>query len=233
MTELKSQDILKTCEQLHFRIRERFPKAALSRTCGELCAIAADADRTAAWISKPDYLVRGGSWLAILLLVASLARTWFALKISTDGLNVADFFQMIDAGFNTIVLLGATGLFLMTFETRRKRKRVIQAVNKLRCVAHIVDAHQLTKDPHSIAEKSTEHSPRRELTPYELGRYLDYCSELLSVIGNIAFLYIQRFDDDVATDAVNDLEALTNGISQKVWQKILLLQGGGAGRGIS
>ncbi len=224
MAELKSKDILRTCERLRFRIRERFPKAALASTCGELCAIAADADRTAAWISKPDYFVRGGSWLVILLLVASLARTWFALKISTDGLNMADFFQMIDAGFNTLVLLGATGLFLMTFETRRKRRRVIQAVNKLRCLAHIVDAHQLTKDPHSMAERGTEHSPKRELTPYELGRYLDYCSEMLSVAGKIAFLYIQRFDDDVATDAVNDLEALTIGISQKVWQKILLLQ---------
>ncbi|MDA8242776.1 MAG: hypothetical protein M0025_01475 [Elusimicrobia bacterium] len=232
MPELRSQDILDTCERLLLRIRERFPKAALAGTCEELRATAADADRTAEWISRPEYLVRGGAWLLILLLVASLARTWSALGISTCGMNVADFFQMIDAGFNTMILLGAAGLFLMTFETRRKRRRVIQAVNRLRCLAHIIDAHQLTKDPHSIAEKGTEHSPRRELTPYELGRYLDYCSEMLSVAGKIAFLYIQRFDDAVATDAVNDLEALTIGISQKVWQKILLLQGcaGGAER---
>ena len=139
-------------------------------------------------------------------------------------MNVADFFQMIDAGFNTVVLLGAAGVFLMTSETRRKRKRVINAVNKLRCIAHIIDAHQLTKDPHSISEKGTIHSPIRELSDYDLGRYLDYCSEMLSIVSKISFLYVQEFDDSEANRAVNDLESLTAGLSNKVWQKIVMIQ---------
>jgi hypothetical protein len=44
---------------------------------------------------------------------------------------------------------------------------------------------------------------------------------MLSLIGKIAFLYIQHFDDPVANDSVTDLESLTMGLSQKIWQKIV------------
>jgi hypothetical protein len=61
------------------------------------------------------------------------------------------------------------------------------------------------------------------MTAWEMARYLDYCSELLSIIGKIAALHVQKFDDPVVLDAVDDIEDLTNGLSRKVWQKIALL----------
>ncbi len=87
------------------------------------------------------------------------------------------------------------------------------------------DMHQLTKDPDSIAEHAvaTPHTPQRVLTPYELARYLDYCTEMLSLISKTAFLYVQDYHDPVAAEAVNDLEDLTNGLSSKIWQKIMML----------
>lgn len=121
------------------------------------------------------------------------------------------------------------------FETRRKRRRVITSVNRLRAIAHIIDAHQLTKDPDAVSPASapTRHSPTRTLTAYELGRYLDYCSELLSLVGKVAFLYVQKFDDAIAVNSVNDLENLTTGMSRKLWQKIMILraQQGGVAAG--
>jgi hypothetical protein len=57
----------------------------------------------------------------------------------------------------------------------------------------------------------------------ELGRYLDYCSELLSLIGKIAALYSQCLEDPVVLEAVDDVEDLTTELSQKIWQKITLL----------
>ena len=33
------------------------------------------------------------------------------------------------------------------------------------------------------------------MTPFQLSRYLNYCSEMLSLTGKIAAVYIQRFDD--------------------------------------
>ena len=61
------------------------------------------------------------------------------------------------------------------------------------------------------------------MTQFELGRYLDYCSELLSLISKIAALYVQRFDDEVLLGAVDEVESLTSGLSRKIWQKIIIL----------
>ncbi len=85
--------------------------------------------------------------------------------------------------------------------------------------------HQLTKDPERVLvrTKDTPSSPKQELTSGELTRYLDYCSEMLSLIGKLAALYVQQFDDPVALAAVNDVEQLTNGLSRKIWQKISIV----------
>jgi hypothetical protein len=83
--------------------------------------------------------------------------------------------------------------------------------------------HQLTKDPDRLVAlevSDTESSPARAMTAGELGRYLDYCTELLSLTGKLAALFVQRFDDAVVLQAVNEIEDLTNGLSRKVWQKI-------------
>jgi len=226
MPALSSEEIRKTCVRLHQRIVERFPDSGLSKTCESLATLSEEADNTIAWIGRPNHVIRYSAWLVIALLIASLIRTCVAFHVTFEGMNIADFFQMIDAGFNSVVLLGAAGIFLMTFEIRRKRRRVISSVNKLRSIAHIVDAHQLLKDPNYMAEKRTPHSPDRDLGGYELGRYLDYCSEMLSLCGKIAFLYVQDFDDADANEAVNDLESLTIGLSQKIWQKIVILNSG-------
>jgi hypothetical protein len=85
--------------------------------------------------------------------------------------------------------------------------------------------HQLTKDPERITSPGpdTASSPARSLGPYELGRYLDYCSELLAVISKLAALHVQHFNDPVTLAAVSDIESLTTGLSGKIWQKITLL----------
>ena len=93
-------------------------------------------------------------------------------------------------------------------------------------MAHIVDMHQLTKNPEAVfsPQDNTASSPRRQLTAFELGRYLDYCSELLSLIGKTTALYSQGLEDPVVLDAVDDVEDLTTELSSKIWQKITLLE---------
>jgi hypothetical protein len=61
------------------------------------------------------------------------------------------------------------------------------------------------------------------MTAFELSRYLDYSSEMLSLTGKIAALYAQNFDDAHVVAAVNDIEDLTSGLSRKIWQKIMIL----------
>jgi hypothetical protein len=62
------------------------------------------------------------------------------------------------------------------------------------------------------------------MTPFELNRYLDYCSDAMALISKIAALYVQGFQDPVLLDAVDDVEDLTAGFSRKIWQKITILE---------
>ena len=72
--------------------------------------------------------------------------------------------------------------------------------------------HQLTKGLGRAAENDDHHtlsSPKRVLTPFELTRYLDYCSEMLALPSKLAVLHTQHFNDPVTLEAVNDVENLT------------------------
>jgi hypothetical protein len=97
-------------------------------------------------------------------------------------------------------------------------------VHRLRALAHVVDMHQLTKDPTVLlGSHKTASSPERTMTQFELTRYLDYCAEMLSLIGKLAALYGERMRDGVAIDAVNDIENLITGLGRKIWQKITII----------
>jgi hypothetical protein len=124
-----------------------------------------------------------------------------------------------------VVFLGAAIAFLVTLENRVKRGRALSAINELRALAHIIDMHQLTKDPEWVLGRGepTGVLPPRQMSRFELSRYLDYCSEMLSLTSKVAALYIQDFDDEVALAAVNEVEDLTTGLSQKIWQKLMIL----------
>src|SRR5439155_758670 len=56
-----------------------------------------------------------------------------------------------------------------------------------------------------------------------LARYLDYCTDLLSLTSKVAALYVEHLQDPVVLGAVNDVENLTTGLSRKIWQKITIL----------
>ena len=66
-------------------------------------------------------------------------------------------------------------------------------------------------------------SPDRTMTQFELTRYLDYCAEMLSLIGKLAALYADRVRDSVVIASVNDVENLTAGLGRKIWQKITII----------
>jgi hypothetical protein len=143
--------------------------------------------------------------------------------------DIGEFIQVLEAGLNDVVLIGAAVFFLFTLERRHKRQRALVAVHELRALAHIIDMHQLAKDPERVAELAPvdglqpANEKDRRLTRFELGRYLDYCSEMLSLTSKIAALYVQRFDDPVALSSVNEVEALCTGLTRKIWQKIMIL----------
>ncbi len=190
--------------------------------------IAAEARTLTLWLKRPHYLVRVIAYLLGVLLAAVPVVTFYYgyLRLRDVASSLADLAQGIDAGINEAIFLTAAIYFVITLEKRRKRSRALKALHELRSLAHIIDMHQLTKDPEIfLGEWSPTASspPRSELTPFQLERYLDYCSELLAVLSKIAALYVQYFEDEIVLRAVDEVEDLASGLSRKIWQKITIL----------
>jgi hypothetical protein len=223
--QLEPDQIVATSDQLCRRIKERFPSAGLNKCASELLAISRQAKVRAAAIDAPMTGLRVVSALGIGGIVVLFLWTIFQVRLDDKEMHSGELIQILEAGSNAAVLVGAIVLFLVTLETRVKRRRALKAIHELRALAHIVDMHQLTKDPERTFRKGsdTASSPKRVMTNFELNRYLDYCSEMLSLSGKIAALYVQNFEDSSAVGAVNDLEDLTSGLSRKIWQKIMIL----------
>ena len=224
---LKADHISRTAGKLSQRIFERFPKSGLYSVSQTMMSLAEQAETDAPRISRPIYWVR----VAVGLLIGVVVMVGFSLILtvlsSTDELEqsaLTDLLEALEAGTQQLIVFGVAVFFLLTFEGRLKRGRALRRIHELRSMAHVIDMHQLTKDPDYYRGESgdTIHSPRRELSLFELMRYLDYCSELLSLTSKIAALYIQRFNDGVVLDAVSDVENLCDGLSRKVWQKMTI-----------
>jgi hypothetical protein len=222
---LDSEKIVETIGTLCRRIDERFPDSGLGRVCRELLTVAGESQERSAWIARPQRSLRVATWLIVIIMVGGLAAVLANSAWPRGGFDLVALVQVSEAGLNVTILLGAAVLFLATAEVRIKRGRALKAIHELRALAHVIDMHQLTKDPERLLTRvqETPSSPKRTLRTPELIRYLDYCSEMLSLIGKLAALYVQKFDDPVALGAVNEVEDLTTGLSRKIWQKIMIL----------
>jgi hypothetical protein len=222
---LDPEKIIDTIGTLSRRIEERFPGAGLCKVCQELLTIAGESQKRSAWIARPQRSLRFITGALVTIIIGALLLVLANASWPRGGFDLVVLVQVSEAGLNVFLLLSAAILFLVTAETRVKRRRALKAIHELRALAHVVDMHQLTKDPERLLTRRTEtpSSPRHNLSPAELGRYLDYCSEMLSLIGKLAALYVQKFDDPVALAAVNEVEDLTTGLSRKIWQKIMII----------
>ncbi len=224
--ELDPDKTIATLKTLTMRIDERFPGSGLHRVCQELSSLAVETCGRIRWMSRPNLLIR--FCIGALLLLA-LAMGWYAvdhIRVSETTFALDTFITMFEAGCNAIIVMGAALFFLLTVESRIKRQRALTALHELRAMSHVIDMHQLTKDPSHIltgVSHRTRSSPKQTLNAFQLTRYLDYCSEMLSLIGKLAALYSQRSRDSVVLQAVNDIESLTDGLSRKIWQKIMIL----------
>jgi len=217
--------VVTTVEQLRNRITERFPGGGLARISEELYQVSLTSAERALWTRRPLLLLRAGMALLTLLIIAGIVATIMTLRVETRVQSGTELVQAIESAVNDVVFVGIGLYFLVSLEGRIKRARVLSALHELRALAHIIDMHQLTKDPERITMHAldTPSSPARTLGRFELGRYLDYCSEMLALIGKLAALYAQYSSDAVALGAVDQIEDLTSGLSHKIWQKIVIL----------
>ncbi len=223
---LNPEKIIETVETLRERVRERFPESGLHKVCDELLGIAKSASRLSPQVQRSPMILRAALALMVVFVLAILAMWLLQVTRIEGNLSIVEVIQALDSATSEILVTGAGFAFIFTIDVRIKRKRAMAALHELRSIAHVVDMHQLTKDPEQILGRGvfTSLVERRVMTSFELTRYLDYCSEMESLIGKLAALYAQGLNDPVILEAVNDIENLTTGLARKIWQKITILQ---------
>jgi hypothetical protein len=216
--------IIATLETLERRIGERFPNSGLAKISAELTGIARQTTERIAGIARPYIGLR--LLLGVVLAAGLACIAWlvlFALRMEASS-ELTNVMQGADAGVSLLIVLGGSALYLSTLESRWRRDQALKALHEFRSIVHVIDMHQLTKDPSAFGAPRTSSSPDRSMTVPQLLRYLGYCSELLSLAGKVAALYADKLRDPVVIDAVGDIERLTTDLSQKIWQKIELFQ---------
>ncbi|MGJ3230977.1 MAG: hypothetical protein ACFE0P_04190 [Oceanicaulis sp.] len=226
--QINSDLITATIDRLGRRIHERFPGSGLHGVCLTLLEFSKRAKRRSRSISRPYLFQR--LWMGLGLALLAGAALWLfqrfgapaALPASDAGFTTV---EGIEALLNIAILVGAAVLFIVTSEQRSKRSRALDELHRLRSIAHVIDMHQLTKDPASILRRgpATASSPVRDMSEFELTRYLDYCTEMLSLTGKLAGLYAEASDDPAVVSAAGDVERMTTSMASKVWQKIMTI----------
>ncbi len=211
--------IVNTIERLQERIDARFPSAGLGRVCSELLLTAQKSSIEAAKLAERNWPLRSAIGAILILGVAAQFAAAKFLHLDRFEANIG-LLQSLEAAVNLIILFGGAAWFLLTIEERFKRQRALDALHELRSLAHVIDMHQLTKDPTALVQ---ERAPPRSMSAFQLTRYLDYCAEMLALVGKLAALYAERVRDPVVIEAVTEIENLTTGLARKIWQKVSLI----------
>ncbi len=228
--QLKVEPVRRTVELLHERIAARFPARGLRQACADLLTLV---DEVGAVSETTQSKVRRARVWSRALMVAILVATAVALvlgvhdaTVSDDRLRTSlDWLPLIETVIADLVYAGIAVFFLYSFPERIRRGRTLALLHQLRSMAHVIDMHQLTKDPEMLRDsfRPTAVSRPLDLTRDEMERYFEYCSEMLSLVGKTAALCAEESRDVVVLDTVSTIESLTVGMSRKIWQKISIL----------
>ena len=222
-SSLNLEKTINTIDRLSLRIYDRFPNSSLYSVCRELKELAIKSNSNLDKINKPYYLFRSVFVLLICILIFIVIKIFTNTNIDVKGEFTSTFFQSSEALVNGLALVGAAFFFVYKLEDYYKRKIILKAFHELRSIAHVIDMHQLTKDPSVFDMTGTENSPHRTMDAKHLYRYLDYCSEMLSLTSKVAAFYANENRDNFITQSIHEIEILTSTLSRKVWQKIILI----------
>ena len=226
---LEAPAVKETVELLYGRIEARFPKRGLLGACGDLVKLVDEVQDVAGAGQRRIRTARYASRVVMALVIAvTLVALVFAARDAITGdedLSSVDLLDVAGTAIQDLVYASIAIFFLWSFPERLERSRLLGLLHQLRSTAHVIDMHQLTKDPEQLKPsfRPTSKSTRLGMTRDEVERYLDYCSEMLSLVGKTAALCAEESRDTVVLETVSTIESLTVGLSRKIWQKISML----------
>jgi hypothetical protein len=224
----QTERVRKTVERLRLRIEARFGDRGLTRVAAELARsvtqVSAETDAARTRIRGYTFVARCASALVVL---AGMFALGLALSDAAGSgpQHSFDWLPLVESTINNVVYAAIAVLFLWALPERLERRNLLALLHRLRSLAHVIDMHQLAKDPEQVTPSyhPTAESLPNDLTAEQLHHYFAYCTELLSLVAKTAALCAENTSDSVVLDTVSTLENLTTDLSSKIWQKISLL----------
>lgn len=228
VVQLSADHVGETVAQLERRILARFGERGLTkavRDLGQLVdRVRREADASQARLGRRTRIARAVSVIVIAATVFALA---FGMRSAfTEGLpRTVDWVPLVESAINDLVFAALAVLFLWAAPERLERRTLLALLYRLRSLAHVIDMHQLSKDPEQVSDsyEPTAESVRHGLDADQLHHYLNYCSEMLSLTAKTAALCGEHTADGVVLDTISTIETVTGELSNKIWQKISLL----------
>lgn len=226
--QLSAEHVGETVAQLERRIAARFGERGLTkavRDLGQLVdLVSAETDQSN---SRQRRRTRIARTISVLIIGATVFALVFTMRSAVvDGMaRPVDWVPLVESVINDLVFAAIAVLFLWAMPERLERPSLLRMLHRLRSLAHVIDMHQLSKDPEQISAtyEPTEQSVRHGLDADQLHHYLNYCSEMLSLTAKTAALCGEHTADSVVLDTISTIETLTTELSNKIWQKISLL----------
>jgi hypothetical protein len=168
---LEADAVLATAQRLQARIEARFPQRNLGRVAERLVAVASDVERAAAR-SVPIRVLRVAGLVVIGILVAGSITSLVAVLVElvrTSGSALA-WLSALETIINDVVYVGIAVIFLWLLPGHLERRRILGELHRLRSLAHVIDMHQLTKDPERLAAafRPTAETVEVGLSPIEM-----------------------------------------------------------------
>ena len=228
LEKLEPVPVIETARRLCDRIGARFPDRGIQRVAEELASLTEQVADTSAGSRRRSRLVRTGSraMIGVVVLVALVAFGFAVEAAFTEAPdNGLDWLPLIESAVNDLVFVAIAVVVLHSVPERVQRSDLLAKLHRLRSLAHIIDMHQLTKEPEILRDAFVNGTDGADvdLTPEQIEYYLEYCTELLSLVAKAAALCAEESQDDVVLNTVSTIETLTMGMSRRVWQKITVL----------
>ena len=226
--QLAAEHVGVTVAQLERRIHARFGERGLTKAARDLGRLVAlietEAGQSRERLRRTTLTARA---VGVVIVVATVAALVFSLRSAVlVGLaDTTDWVPLIESVVNDLVYAAIALFFLWAVPERLERRSMLRLLHRLRSLAHVIDMHQLSKDPEQVSPTytATAESVRHGLDADQLHHYLSYCSEMLSLTAKTAALCAEHSADAVVLENVSNVETLTTDLCSKIWQKISLL----------
>ena len=149
---LSTDRIIVTVDRLHRRVGERFANSGLHKVSAELLEVARESRARTLEMTKPILWLRISVAVLVVLIVLSVIGVLSRVQMPAGQINFFNFVTALDAAVNDVVFIAIAIFFLVSIEIRIKRRRALHALHELRAIVHVIDMHQLVKDPAALHE---------------------------------------------------------------------------------